>query len=319
MEDRLAALAELREAPDRDDARRELRRALAGSQPHLARMAARLAGEMGMDELAEDLSRAFDRFMIDPAERDKGCVAKTAIVEALAALEEPAIEVFRRGARHVQLEGAYGGPVDAAAELRARSLLGLVDAGYPEVTLELADGLADAESAVRAAAARGLGARSPLEAEPVLRLKALTGDTDSEALTECFLALLDLAPERSLEFVDGILAGRGQVAAEAAALALGESRLDEAVPILCRHTERPVAAELQRTLMVALAVSRRQEALDFLLAQAADAPASRAADAVVALAIHRHDEQWVERVAAAVAARPGDSEVQRAFARKFRG
>ena len=47
--------------------------------------------------------------------------AKTAIVQCLSRLELGSPEVFLRGLHHVQMEPAYGGPVDTAVELRSES------------------------------------------------------------------------------------------------------------------------------------------------------------------------------------------------------
>ncbi len=183
MEERLAKLSELRHDPESPAIQRELRKALAAKNRHVVGKAARLVRELGLSELVPDLVAGFERFLPDSPAKDKGCVAKIGIVEALVALEAAADEVFLRGMRLVQKEPSWGEPVDAAAELRAHSALGLVNSGHRQAVLELVGLLVDPERVVRLAAAQGVGASGRLEAEAVLRLKALMGDDDPEVIT----------------------------------------------------------------------------------------------------------------------------------------
>ena len=127
----------------------------------LAAKAAALAGEFGRVDLAPQLAAAFSRFIADAARSDKGCRALKAIAKALFDLGAPpeAGEVFLAGIRHVQKEGGFGPPEDVAAELRGICALGLVKIGYPDVLVELADLLTDAEPEARAGAAGRWGSR----------------------------------------------------------------------------------------------------------------------------------------------------------------
>jgi HEAT repeat protein len=318
LEERLDRLGDLREDPDSPATTEALRAALGDRHNLVAAKAARMAAELGKDELASELTAAFDRFL--DAEADRGCHAKTAIAKALVELDHPATRLFRRGIRVVQMEGAYGGPVDVAQELRANCAIGLVNSGHPDAVVELVPLLTDPGLPVRLAAAQGIGASGRAEAEAVLRLKALVGDEEPEVITECLAALLRLAPERSLEFVEPFLASGGPFSGarrEAAILALGESRLEEAVGVLRREWGRSHDGDSRRTVLLALVTSRRESALDFLLSLVAEGEPRPAREALSALAIHRRDERIRERVAAAVRASKHSAELARHVDREF--
>src|SRR3954453_14310347 len=79
LEDRLAALSDLRREPDAPEARKEFTKCLASKISLLAAKGGRIVGECKGDALAPQLVEAFDRFMIDPATSDRRCEAKLAI------------------------------------------------------------------------------------------------------------------------------------------------------------------------------------------------------------------------------------------------
>jgi hypothetical protein len=322
LEERLAELVELRRAPDAPENAAKLRQGLARRSNVLAAKAAQLVAEFGLDELTPELLAAFDRFMEKPAETDKGCLAKTAIVKALLELERPAVALFRQGLRHVQMEPSWGPPVDTAIELRANSALGLVNAGYPRAVVELVPLLLDPGLPVRLAAAQGIGASGRAEAEAVLTFKVMAGDEEPEVLAECMAGLLHLEPERSLDFVAAFLDahGRSELDAarrEAAVLALGESRLEEAVPLLRREWDRAGDREGRRLVLLALVATRRDAALDFLLSRVAESDPRRAAEVVGALAVLRHDDNVRRRVRRAVEANAARQDLERAYDEAF--
>ncbi len=315
LEDRLEQLSRVVEETDPQAQQDGLRRALK-SHSLLAGKAARLARELGLSELADDMAAAFDRFLVDPVKNDKGCIAKTEIARSLHELEESNRDLFLSGARHVQMEPAFGKPVDAAAELRGICVHGLFSSNHPLAVVEAVRLLADSEWRVRAEAARALSGASRLEAEPVLRLKALVGDDEPDVISECFGALLHLAREEALDFVAGFLDRRQSVAAQAAALALGESRLEGAVDALSAAAGTCTDPELRRTLLLSLAMTRREPAFDYLFQLLENARPGRAAEALAALAIHRHDEGLVDRAEEIVRKRE-DPELRMAFRREL--
>jgi hypothetical protein len=317
LEEQLDRLAELRSEPDVEVVRREALRALEGRSHLVAAKGAQRIGERGLIDAVPELLSAFDRFLVDPVEHDKGCVAKTAIARALLELEaREADGVFLRGVRHVQKEGAYGGPQDTAVELRAVCAHGLAVSRHPDAVYELVDLLVDPEPPARAAAARALGISGRVEAEALLRLAVRAGEAEPEVLAECFGALLELAPDRSLGFVAGFLSA-GDEAATAAALALGESRLEGAVAALREAYGSCAVAELGDTFLLALSMTRRGPAFDFLLGRIARGSGRDAAGALRALALHHHDDALRRRVEEALDERGASAELRAVYDREF--
>ena len=116
FDEKLIRLRDIAAGPISAEAVNELRGALNGSQGVLAALAAQIAGQRRIADLAPDLIKAFSRFMV---ETDKTCQVKTAVVDALHRLDcREADEVYLRGIKHVQMEPAFGRPPG-----RGRSLL----------------------------------------------------------------------------------------------------------------------------------------------------------------------------------------------------
>ena len=317
LEDRLARLSDLLAEPDVGIARRELAKSLGDRNNHLVAKAAKITAELGFDELTEELAEAFDRFMAEPGRTDKGCVAKSALVKTLVALDAPRDDVYLRGVRHRQLEPAYGGSVDTAVLLRASSAEGLLIAGHPDLGLEMTELLVDPETPARVAAVRVLAASGRMEAEPLLRLKAHLGDAEPEVTSEALAGLLAMAPRRSLRFTARFLTSDDAAVVEAAALALGESRMEEAVPLLARRYERGADRRLEQTLLIAISMLRREPGLKHLLSLVKDGHQGRAIQALVALAIHRGDDAVRERTKAALSSRQEEGKLRSVFEREF--
>lgn len=304
IEERLAHLAALRQEDDGDKVRSELEAALVQKRSGLlVAKAAELVAELGVDGLAEQMEGAFPRLLVDPLKRDKGCLAKTALAKALVELERPASEIFLAGVHYVQLEPVWGGSTDAASALRGWCAHGLVRMRHGEAMLEIAPLLVDPERPARIAAAEALGDSGQLAAEALLRLKIHSGDEEPEVVGECFTSLLRLEPERSLPFVGRFLADGDPAVAEGAALALGESRREEAIDLLQDRLEVTVDADVRRALYLALALTRRERAIDLLVKEVESGPSGRAAQALRALALHRFDDGLRERLRELVVAR----------------
>jgi HEAT repeat protein len=143
----------------------------------------------------------------------------------------------------------------------------------------------------------------------------LIGDEDPAVLTECLGALLRLAPEPSLPFVVRFLNRDGEATQEAAALALGGSRLEPAFTALRQWWERTPEPGLRRTALLAIAMSKRDAAIDFLLNLIAEGDGPSARDAVAALAMYRHDDALAGRVREA--ARRADVDLRQALRDAF--
>ena len=260
---------------------------------------------------------AFDRFMVRPEKSDKGCGAKTGAAEALYRIGHDCPDVFSRGVTHVQLEPVFGGRTDTAAELRGVCAMGLVRLCHPEVMVHLADLLADPEPPARIAAARAIAYSGRCaEGVPLLRLKALTGDDEPAVVGECLLALLGLDPDSSLPFVAGFLDRHDGALREAAAMALGESRVEGAFAVLRQWWDRTPDTRQARTALLAIAMLRHDDAMDFLLSLLADHPPAIARQVIDVLKIYRNDES-LERRIREIAAQRDDPELTRAIHEAF--
>jgi len=278
--------------------------------------AAKAASDIGAGELAPQLVQAFERFAKDGSQSDKGCHAKLAIVKALRLLNCGESEILARGVRYVQMEPFYGGVEDTAAPLRVECAAALVEVGWRGVEIELAQLLADPIADARIGAARLLAQSGLPSAEPLLRLRALTGDTEGAAIQEYFVALLSLNPTGAVEFCSHFLDHRGGPRFEAAAIALGESRLETAFAVLAQAVQKQHNAHCRQVLFTSIALLRRNDAMDYLLSAIAKEPEPMAVDAVEALAIYDRDEQLVRRIRQAVAHR-GSVKLRQAAEKAF--
>ena len=101
-------------------------------------------------------------------------------------------------------------------------------------------------------------------------------------------------PARSVAFVAQFLEHEEEAVAEAAALALGDSRLESAWPVLRDAAQRPHNRPLRRTLLLALALLRREPAVDYLLELVGTGEPGVAADAEAALAMYEQDPKVQE-------------------------
>lgn len=299
-----AALDRLRSLDE--DAPAVLRDALGHKSPHVVAMAATQVGERELGTHGSALEAAFTDRMRDPVKRDPGCVAKIAIVEALLALDLPARDVYRAGVRYVQMEPAWGKPVDTAIPVRvacAHGLAGLID---DDIWPDLVDLLADESPLARSGAARAIAARGerPIGAL-LLRLKVHAGDKEPDVTGDAMAALLDLDPT-TLDFVAGRLADEDQAIREGAALAIGGSRHPGALPHLARYFDGAEEPRDHKAALVAIAMLRDQAARKLLLDLVAEGAAREARAAIAALAIHAHDPDLAAAVREAAARNEAD-------------
>jgi HEAT repeat protein len=311
----LAALATAHDQPP--DARRTLlRKHLANRSNWVVAKAAKIAGEVRDEELAADLAAAFHRLMADPAKLDKGCTALTEIAAALYSLDHHDPELLLAGIRHVQMEGSFGPPADAAIQLRAHCAMGLAQTRHPDAPYGLVKLLADPEPGARAGAARAIGTLPGDAGALLLRFKALIGDRESDVLAECFAGLLAVDAERSLEFVAAFADDGDEEVAEAAILAIGASRTPHAVEWLKQRWERTVHGPIRKTLLLALATARIEPAIEFLLKLLADENPRTAVEVMSALRIYKHDER-VRRAVGEIVDRRREASIVQAFRGAF--
>ncbi|HEU5056051.1 MAG TPA: HEAT repeat domain-containing protein [Kofleriaceae bacterium] len=314
LEERLAAIERIAGSPGAAEVA-ELRAALAGKTGLLVAAAARVVGELALEPLVEALPGAFANLLERPVERDPGCRGKVQIARTLIQLERWSEAVFARGAAHVQREPVWGGSEDTAAELRGLCGIAHARMARHDALEVLAQLLADPERATRAAAAHGLGDSGRPDAIPLLRYKAIIGDPEPAVLAACLASLLALEPEASVPFVAGFLAAGGE-RAEIAAIALGESRRESALPALLAWCDG-ATGEPRAVGFLALALLRLEPATAHLVGLVEHAEPADAIAAARALATFRDDPALAGRVAAAGARR--DAATRRAIRELFPG
>jgi HEAT repeat protein len=326
LDDKLAAVRRLRDQPDSPALAAELRKAIADKSNFLVAAAATIVGDRRITGLAADLEAAYPRFLVDPLATDKLCRAKIAILQALDKLEHEGLQTFQSAARYEQLEPVWGGDEDVAVPLRASALLALARINAPGLLTLLVDALndptgriskGDSERQVRIAAAQALGYEGSEAAGLLLRLKARAGDRDPDVVSECLHGLLTISPPAHLEFVASFLEPWNEARCEAAVMAMGRSRLPEALGPLDACWRLAASPPLQEAILLAVAMLRSPQAVDRLMELVAGEFEPHARQALSALKIHRHDARLTERIAGVVTAK-GDRALQLLFDRDFR-
>jgi HEAT repeat protein len=184
--------------------------------------------------------------------------------------------------------------VDTGAPLRGLAAHALVQMDARDAIAEITPLLMDREPLVRAEAANALGRSSFDGAAAVLHLKILAGDAELDVLQNAYAGLLRLDPRRYLPVAKAALA-KADGAAEAAALALGESRRPEAFTLLKDALPGAGTGRFAQSLLMAISLLRSDGAIDLLLAQLESAPEAIATAALAALALHRHDTKIAAR------------------------
>ncbi|HVW86293.1 MAG TPA: HEAT repeat domain-containing protein [Bryobacteraceae bacterium] len=286
----VAALARLDEIdPQTADGKKHLAKALSAKSNLVAAKAARIAGETLCADLMPDLAAAFGRFLEKGAALDKGCAASTAIARALVAFDCDDASLFRRGIKHVQMEAVWGGAQDTAAELRSICAMGLANSGDPRRLRDLTELLVDREWTARAGAVRAIAAVGSEAASLLLRYKTLLGDKDAEVLSESISALLETDGAEALPLACELAGSRTADVRETAILALGASRRADAIEWLKQQYEHSADTAAKKCILLALASSRTEAAIDFLLGLIRDASPGAASLALSALTIQRAD------------------------------
>lgn len=294
---RREALYVARDNPSAPESVALLRRGLSDRASLVVAKAAELAGELGLGVLTPELEAAFERLMLDPTKKDKGCLGKTAVVTALVKLDHADADVFLSAAGHRQHEPVWGGTADTAAEMRGIAAEGLVACRHPEVMDVLVDLLADEEKPARLGAIRALSRLAGNEGALLLRLKAHHGDADVEVVGECFNALAVIGPPVPVvAFLARFLDEPDAAVAESAVLALGETRHEAAVEVLRERFEITFDRERRAVLLSALALSRTESAKTFLLTLVGSAALDTARAALDAIAPFLYDGELARRV-----------------------
>jgi hypothetical protein len=313
---RLEQLKELRVAGSSEAALKELRAALNDRVNVIVARAAAIADEWQELTLVPDMIKAFERLFLKAAAADPQCSGKNAISKTLKNLGCVESSIFLRGLQHRQWESVWGGKTDTAAVLRGTCALALVqctDLPRHETLVHLVDALTESEAGVRADAARALEQMGGRDAALLLRLKARTGDKEVRVTGQVLESVLQLEGAGGVSFVAGFLQNANEEVSEEAALALGASRLPEAVEVL-EDAWLKQAPRGETALLRAISASRLDPAVDFLLDQVRTARLHLAEEALRALELHRDSEQIVKRVEEAVSSR---EELRRLFRERF--
>lgn len=312
----IAALNELGDAPHDAAGVALIEAALAGKDNLVFERASRLAGGTGDPRYVPALLEGFDRFVAAGDQGDAGCRGKFAAVEALRALHHVDDDVYRRGARIVQLEASWGPPTDTAAPLRALCGQALVAVSALDALDVLADHLADREWPVREAAAGSIADLGRAGGAPLLRFKLRVGDDEPAVVAACMDGLLHLDADGALELARDMLLAptRDTALRETIAVALGESRVAGAEAVLLAWWSRARMADERRLALTCAAMLRTPESFAALLALVRDANGADARDAVAALAPYTLTESARERLLGAAAENEASSVLDAALA-----
>ncbi len=270
----------------------ELRAYLGDTNGFLLCEAAKAAQALDLRELIPDLAAAFQRLVPLKQETDRGCFGKKALIEALLYFEAPLYDLYLIGLRVIQREHSFGPPVDTASSLRGLCAFALVQLEFSEAIQEITPLLMDPEPDTRAAAAEALTATGEDTVGAILHLKVMNGDAESDVLGACYRGMLKIAPKRYVPLVASALEG-GE---EAAAIALGESRLPAALEALKKARQAPIPNVSEETLYLAIALLRLDEANQYLVQMVEEGRESSAIKAIAALGLHKHDEKLKKRL-----------------------
>ncbi len=317
LEEKLAAVRELRGQTLTPEQKSKLKKLLGDRSNLVVAATAAIAGENTLLELAPDLEAAFERFLVNPLKDDKLCRAKIAVVQALDKMEHQRPDAFEKAASHVQLEPVWGGSEDSAAPLRAAAIIALARIEGSRSLPRLVDAMVNAARDVRMAAAQALGYVGNEAAGLVLRLKTRVGDRDPEVLSECFSGLLEVNPKENLAFVSEYLNADEPAGREAAAMALGKSRLPDALAPLAACWQECGPSETGRQVLLAIAMLRLPVAIDYLLDLVASDSEKEAIAAMAALKIHNYDPRLCERLEQ-IMLKKNSRALQAVFDRDFR-
>jgi len=281
FEDQLAALDALRHQPP-ELSLEPLRKALSNRNNFIVAKAADLVRDLQLTQLTPELLTAFDHFMLrsdkdDPIKNDPQCWAKNAISRALAAFEHQDPEVFLRGMKHIQPEPSYGGSSDSAGTLRATCALALVQCRrLPEAELltHLLELIYDKDKSVRVEVIRAIEQVGSTWASLLLRLRALGSphlnskmlEEEPEALGACYGGILRIEGMSAIPWVSQFLTSSDDAAAEAA-LAMASTHSPQAFEALKQHFNHASDPWFTSVLLSAIALTRQDAAIEFLLNQ----------------------------------------------------
>ncbi len=198
---------------------------------------------------------------------DPQCWAKNAISRVLAAMEHQDEQVFLRGMRHIQMEPVWGGQSDTAGTLRATCALALVQCRSlteKDLLEHLIELLADTDKMVRAEVVRAIEQVGSPSASLLLRLRAVLGGDEPEVLGACYSGILCIEGCERFPRVRRFLDAADDSAAEAA-LAIAGTHSPEGFDALRESFVKAADPWWRSVLLSAIAITRQDAALEFLL------------------------------------------------------
>ena len=292
VEDRLHLVERLREEDDLAALRAGLTKAIGDHSNLVVAEAAKIIAELELSGFEPTLLAAWQRMMVDPIKSDKGCTAKTAIVEALGRLNHDDPDFFLTGMKYHQVEPAWPSSEETAANVRGNCAFSLARSRQFRLVDKLVafvDLMQDSSRMSRVYAAQAIADTGQDEAIPVLRLKLLLGDAEPEVLGACMSGLLKLAPATSIPLVVRFLTSHNEDVELEAAAALGECGLVDAVDALLDRLRSTHEGELRRSLIISIGLSRESKAVSFLISllEAGEKDAEAALDALRPSCVYR--------------------------------
>jgi hypothetical protein len=262
----LASLDALREV-SADVAAPELAKALGHRNNLIVARAATLTLHHQLTNFTPNLAASFPRFLQNAAKSDPQCWAKNGIAKTLAAFEYQDPELFLSGIRHIQLEPVWGGSADTAGPLRGTCALALVqcrELNSHRLLIHLIPLLADKELPVRINAVRAIEQVGNDSAALLLRLLAEFPCGEPELLGACYSGVLALEDSSAIDWAARFLPREDDSAAEAA-MAIAQTHTAEAFQRLRTALGAARDPWFRDTLLAAVALTRQQEATDWLL------------------------------------------------------
>jgi hypothetical protein len=245
----------------------EVAQALTHRNNLIVSKAATLAQHHHLISLVSNLAAAFPRFLEDSTESDPQCWAKNALAKTLAAFEYQEQEFFLTGMRHIQLEGGWGGSSDTAGTLRGTCALALVqcrELNSHRLLVHLVPLLADKELPVRVNVVRAIEQVGTDSAALLLRLLAELASDAPEVLGACYSGVLAIEGPSALDWVAQFLRREDDPAAEAA-MAIAQTHTPEAFRLLQTTFRAARDPWFLTTVLTAIALTRQQEATDWLI------------------------------------------------------
>ncbi|WP_010586669.1 HEAT repeat domain-containing protein [Schlesneria paludicola] len=205
----------------------------------------------------------------NPIKSDKGCVAKTAIIEALRLLDCDEPDIYLAGIHYHQVEPAWPQSQDTAENVRASSAFAIAISRRIRIVdkLNALVDLLQGSRSDRIHATKALLETGNESAIPVLRQKLHAGDPEIEVLGICMSGLLELAALPSIPFIAQFLDNPSELVVCEAAAALGQCGQPAATQALIAVSKRCRDHEIQRSLLLSIGLSRDPAAIDFLISQ----------------------------------------------------